>query len=206
MIDFKKERVYKAQAEPEIVDIPQMLFVMTDGKGAPDVSSIAESDFQESMQIIYGIVYTIKFWDKKHQPPKGFDKFTMPPVEALWWMSDGSDFNLDKSELWRWTAIHRLPDFVTAAYFEEIVDAVCKQKGSEIFRKARLEKYHEGHAVQLMHIGPYDQETENIQRMHDFAESEGYQLHGRHHELYMNDPRRVAPDKVKVILRHPVKK
>jgi len=206
MIDFKKDIVYKAKAEPEIVDIPEMLFVKVDGKGAPDASSVAESKFGESMQIIYGIVYTIKFWDKKHKPPKGYDKFTMPPVEALWWMADDSDFDLKRPEQWRWTSIHRLPDFVSQGYFDEVVEAVCTQKDSEIFKNARLEKYHEGQAVQLLHIGPYDQETENIKCMHEFADAEGYRLHERHHELYMNDPRRVAPEKVKTILRHPIQK
>lgn len=203
-IDLKKDPTYKAKPDPSIINVPTMRFVMVDGAGAPDSSDAASTEFQVAMQVIYGIVYSVKFWDKKHAAPKGYAKFTMPPVEAQWWTKSGKPFDLNAPDDWLWTAMHRVPEFVTQALFDQIVEELCDKKKSDIYKKARLEDFNEGSSVQLLHMGPYDQEGPNIERLHAFAKDQGYKLHGKHHELYFNDPRRVAPEKVKTILRQPV--
>ncbi|MGE5327758.1 MAG: GyrI-like domain-containing protein [Thiobacillus sp.] len=200
-IDFKKDPVYKAKTEPEIVTIPRMLFVMVDGQGDPD-----GKDFQDAMQAIYGIVYTIKFWDKKFEAPEGYEKFTMAPLEGLWWMKNDELWDVNRRNDWCWTAMVRLPEFVDDKYFNEVIDTCIKQKKSDVYKKARLEYFNEGQCVQILHIGPYSTEGPNIQKMHQFAADQGYKLRGKHHELYFGDPRRTAPEKLKTILRQPVEK
>ena len=199
-IDFRKEQSYKAVPTPAIVEIPDMLFVMVDGTGAPENNP----QFVRAMETLYGIVYTVKFWDKKFDAPPNYAKFSLTPLEALWWMQDGSMFDATKIGNWAWTVMIRLPDFVTPAYFQEVVNELTERKQKDIYKDARLEKFHEGTCAQLMHIGPYDQETANIKKLHAFARESGYKLVGKHHELYFSDPRRTAPEKLKTIIRQPV--
>lgn len=206
MIDFKKDPTYKAKPEPEVINVPEMSFVMVDGEGAPESSDKGSTEFQEAMEVLFGIVYTIKFWSKKYQPPVGYDKFTMAPIEGLWWTKSGKDFDLNNPDDWQWTVMFRLPDFVTPDYFSEVVEEIKARKKSNIYNKARLERFGEGEAVQLMHIGPYDQEGPNILKLHAFAKDQGYELVGKHHELYFGDPRRTSPEKLRTILRQPVRK
>jgi len=205
-IDFKKDPIYKAKPIPTIIDVPKMLFVMVDGKGAPEGSKKVETEFQLAMQVLFGIIYNIKFWDKKFHAPKDYAKFTLAPIEALWWMKTGQDFDISKPDDWRWTAMLRLPEFVTPKYFKEVVAACIDGKKSDIYDKARLECLEEGTCVQILHTGPYSKEQPNIEKMHAFAKDNGYELTGKHHELYFGDPRRTAPEKLKTILRQPVKK
>lgn len=206
IIDFKKDPIYKVKTETEIVEIPKMLFVMVDGVGGPESSDESETEFQKAMQIIFGVIYMIKFWDKKYTPPKGYSKFTIAPIEALWWSGDGQDFDMENQKNWKWTVMLRLPEFVTPDFFKEVVASCVDNKKSDIYKKARLEYFTEGPSVQLMHIGPYNQEVPNIEKMHTFARESGYELIGKHHELYFGDPRRTAPEKLHTILRQPVKK
>ena len=205
-IDFKKDPTYKAKPQPEIINVPKMLFVMADGEGAPDSSAEGNTDFQNAMQALFGIVYTIKFWDKKYPAPKDYAKFTMAPVEGLWWTKSGHNFDLKNPDDWQWTVMLRLPEFVTAEYFQEVVDNCVSRKQSDIYKRARLEYFTEGTCVQILHIGPYDKEQPNIEKMHAFAIESGYRLDGRHHELYFGDPRRTAPEKLRTILRQPIQK
>lgn len=205
-IDFRKDPTYKADQDPKIIDIPKMLFVMVDGKGAPEGSKGAINEFQNAMQALFGVLYTIKFWDKKHPSPPGYAKFNMAPLEGLWWMKSGQGFDTAKPDDWRWTVMLRLPEFVTPAYFKQVVDELIEKKQSDVYKKARLEYMKEGECVQIMHIGPYDKEQPNIDKIHAFAKERGYELTGRHHELYFGDPRRTSPEKLKTILRQPIKK
>lgn len=205
-IDFKKDPTYKAKTTPEIIKIPKMQFVMVDGKGAPEAYDGNATEFQKAMQVLFGIVYTVKFWYKKYPAPKNYAKFTIAPIEGLWWMKNGGDFDMQKPDEWRWTVMMRLPDFVTPAFFQKVVLSCIENKKDDIYRKARLELFDEGLSVQMMHIGPYSEEGPNIIKIHAFAESNGYELIGKHHELYFGDPRRTAPEKLKTILRNPVKK
>lgn len=201
-IDFRKESAYKAKPEPQIVDVPKMQFVMVDGSGAPENNQ----QFVDSMAILYGIVYTIKFWDKKHPAPKDYAKFTLTPLEALWWQTDNKLFDNAKLDDWRWTVMIRLPEFVTSELFMAVVNELIEKKESDMYMRARLETFTEGTCAQLLHIGPYDKEEPNILKLHNYAKEAGYQLSGKHHELYFSDPRRTAPEKLKTIIRQPVKK
>ncbi|MFI5270817.1 MAG: GyrI-like domain-containing protein [Candidatus Saccharimonadales bacterium] len=205
-IDFRKDPIYKAPKDPEIITVPNMLFVAVDGEGAPDSSDNASTDFQIAMQVIFGVVYTIKFWDKKYTPPKGYKKFTNAPIEALWWTKDGTEFDLSTPDNWAWRAMLRVPDFVTPQYFTEVVSDCIARKQSYIYSKAQRVEFDEGECVQMMHIGPYNEEGPNILRMHAYAKDLGYKLRGRHHELYFGDPRRTKPEKLKTILRQPISK
>ncbi len=206
-IDFRKDTTYKANTQPAIITVPKMRFVMVDGHGGPEASDQSETEFQKAMKALFGIVYTIKFWDKKYDPPKGYAKFNMAPVEGLWWSGsgDGKDFDMTRPGDWRWTVMLRVPDFVTPEFFSQVVDECINSKHDDVYRNARLEDYDEGLAVQIMHIGPYNQEAPNINKMHQFAFDNGYELVGRHHELYFGDPRRSAPEKLRTILRQPIK-
>jgi len=156
--------------------------------------------------VLFGVVYTIKFWDKKFPIPDKFAKFTLTPIEGLWWAKGDREFDVSKPEDWQWTVMLRLPEFVTPEFFNKVVEECISNKQSDIYKKARLEYFKEGLCAQLMHIGPYSQEGENIMKLHDFARLSGYELSGKHHELYFGDPRRTAPEKLKTILRQPIRK
>lgn len=201
MYDFKKDPLYKVAKEPHLVTVKPMLFVMVDGEGAPDGSS-----FQGAMEAIFSVVYTIKFWNKKHEAPAGFEPFTLPPIETTWWMTSGNEFSTKNKDDWHWTAMVRLPEFVTDKFFNEVVKELVVKKGSDVFERARLERWQEGLCVEALHVGPYDTVSMTIDAMLAYAKKEGYEPIGKHHELYMNDPRRTAPEKLRTILRHPIKK
>jgi hypothetical protein len=177
-----------------------MRFVMVDGIGAPEDNP----DFQEAMQVLYGIVYTIKFWDKKHDIPDGYAKFGLTPLEGLWWVKDGEQFTTAVSADWRWTVMLRVPDFVTTEFFREIVTELNRRKQTDMYARAYLRSFDEGMSAQLLHIGPYDQEQADIERMHRYIKAAGFQPVGKHHELYLSDPRRTAPEKLKTIVRQPI--
>lgn len=204
IIDFKKDPIYKAAAEPEIVDIPEMLFISTEGVGAP--SGKDETDFQQAIQALYSVLYSIKFWDKKHEAPEGYTKFSIAPLEGLWWTISGAEFDQQKTEDWKWKLMIRVPDFVEPGLLKSIVDELVEKKQSEAYEQVRLERFHEGTCVQIMHVGPYDQEQVSLEKMQLFASNAGYELVGKHHELYFGDPRRTKPEKLHTILRHPVRK
>lgn len=201
MIDFKKDPAYRAKSEPDTIYADPMLFIKIDGEGAPE-----DRAFQEAVQAIYGLVYSIKFWDKKHKAPKAYDKFSISPLETIWWMKGDSQFDMNRPKDWEWTALIRVPDFITQEFFEEVVEEVSSVKASGIYKKARLETMHEGLCVQIMHIGPYSSEKSSLDKMINYARNKGYEVYGRHHEIYFNDPRRTVPEKLKTILRYPIKK
>ena len=208
-IDFVKEQkeFYLPKTEPVIVDIPEMLFLMIDGKGQPEGGPPEHNnEFQAAFGALYGLVYSIKFSDKKGNAPAGFKKFKVAPPEGLWWMDDGKEFDMSRPQDWSWTLMIRVPDFVTKEVIAHYAEELEKKKGPGAYKKVRLEKFTEGPSVQLIHIGPYNAETPNIKKMHDFAKEQGYKLHGHHHELYFGDPRRTKPEKLKTVLRQPVTK
>jgi hypothetical protein len=206
-INFRKDTSYKATPLPQLIDVPEMLFVTVDGRGAPEPTEGAgDTQFQKAMQAMFGIVYTIKFWDKKHTPPAGYAKFNLAPLEALWWFEDGTQFDATRAGDWQWRVMIRLPEFVTPEYFDEVVRELVAQKQSEVYRQARLTRFTEGRCVQIMHIGPYDQEAVSVAKLQAFARERSYEFNGKHHELYFGDPRRTAPEKLRTIIRYPVQK
>jgi len=199
-IDLKKtlKSYYTASAvKPAIIDVPVMNCLMVDGTGDPNGPA-----FQEGIGTLYSVAYTLKFTFKKE---KAID-YPVMALEGLWCAEDVADFLNDKRENWKWTLFITLPDVVTKKDVAQAVDAVKKKAKFPRFPEVRFEKFNEGKAAQIMHIGPYSTERATIERLHKFAEDQGYQLRGRHHEIYMGDPRRSAPEKLKTIIRHPVEK
>jgi hypothetical protein len=199
-IDLKKtlKPYYTASAaKPAFVDVPAMNCLMIDGQGDPNGQA-----FQEAVGTLYGVAYTLKFTFKKE---KVVD-YPVMALEGLWCADDISDFLNEKRENWKWTVFIVLPDVVTKKDVARAVEAVKKKAKFPRFPEVRFEKFAEGRAAQILHVGPYASEGPTIERLHKFVEEQGYELRGKHHEIYLGDPRRSAPEKLKTIIRHPVKK
>ncbi len=208
MIDFvtSNKALYQPGTEPELVDVPAMQYLMIDGAGQPDMmEKDPNNTFQQAFSALYGIAYSIKMSHKKGLQPEGYENFKVPPPEGLWWMKDEKFFDMERPQDWRWTLMLRMPDYVTKTVVQEFAETLVVKKKSEVYRQVRLETYIEGQCVQLTHIGPYSEEGPNIQRLHQFAKDHGWQLHGKHHEIYYGDPRRSKPEKLKTVLRQPVR-
>ncbi len=211
-LDLKKElkAFYQPSAKkPEIIKVPRFQFAMIDGaieKGSEPGKSPA---FAEATQALYGIAYTLKFMLKKRKD----DPIDYPvmALEGLWWVEDGK-FDITVKDNWFYTLMIQQPDVVTPKIFAEALAQLRKKKGdSSAFDKLRLAKFEEGWSVQMMHIGPYATEPGTLATMLSFAAEQGYQdrvgpAGGKHHEIYLGDPRKAAPSKLKTVLRHPVGK
>ena len=181
-----------------IVDVPKMQFAMIDGQGDPNVSE----DYKAAIQWLYSLSYTIKFASKREL---GRD-YTVPPLEGLWWADDMEDFQRREKSRWRWTMMIMQPDWIARPMFEQAV-AKVREKLGEPPACLRLEDYDEGLSVQAMHVGPYDAEGPTIARLHgEFLPQNGLVETGHHHEIYIGDPRRTAPERLKTILRQPVRR
>jgi hypothetical protein len=201
-VDFKKQLKHLYQPSPKefgVVDVPPMQFLMIDGHGDPNTAQ----EYQDALEALYAVAYTLKFASKK---ALGMDT-VVPPLEGLWWAEDMDVFTAssDKST-WDWTMMIMQPEWVTQEMFEEAVAQVEKKKNPPALPRLRLETYDEGSAVQIMHIGPYAAEGPTIARMHAFIAENGYEPAGKHHEIYLSDPRRTAPEKMKTVLRQPIRK
>lgn len=197
-IDLKKslKPFYTASAsKPAIIDVPALKTLMVDGTGDPNGPA-----FQEAVGSLYSVAYTLKFTFKKE---KAID-YPVMALEGLWCADDPSVFVNGKRDEWKWTIFIVLPDVVTRKDVAEAVAAVKKKAKFPRFPEVRFEKFAEGQAAQVMHIGPYAAEGPTIERLHKFIADEGYRLRGRHHEIYFGDPRRSAPEKLKTLIRQPV--
>ena len=200
-VDFKKElnHLYNPSRKAfSIVDVPPISFVMIDGHGDPNTAP----EYQQAVEALYAVAYGLKFMIKQEQ---GID-YGVPPLEGLWWVDDMTQFSTEAKEDWDWTMMIMQPEWVTAEMVERARADVARKKNPPALPKLRFEVYHEGLAVQILYIGPYAEEGPTIARMHTFAEDEGYALRGKHHEIYLSDPRRTAPDKLKTVIRQPVRK
>lgn len=200
-IDFKKElkHLYNPpKKEPILLEIPPMNFLMIDGKGDPNTAQ----EYKDAVSSLYPLAYGLKFAVKKSQ---GIDYGVMP-LEGLWWVEDMQEFSVEKKDDWLWTAMIMQPEYVTLDLVEEIRIEVKKKKDLPLIDNICFEAYDEGLCVQLMHIGPYADEAPNIARMHQYAIDQGYELAGKHHEIYLSDPNRTAPERLKTILRQPIRK
>lgn len=198
-LDFKKQlkELYQpSHKDFSIVDVPKMKFVMLDGEGDPGGEA-----FSTAMQWIYSVSYPIKFIAKKRM---GKD-FVMAPPEALWWADDMDDYIEGNRDKWKWRLMIVMADWVTEEMYLEGV-AKGKKKLGEVPPSLRFTDFDEGKCVQIMHIGPYMDEAPVIARMHkEFIPENGFVENGRHHEIYLNDARRTAPEKLKTVLRQPVR-
>jgi hypothetical protein len=196
-LDLRKtlKPLYNPHAgEVELVTIPVMKYIMVDGSGAPEGAS-----FSQAIGAIYNLAYTMKFRSKKLLKKD----YSVMALEGLWWVK-GKRFDLAKREGWVWTLMIVQPDFVNDKMFAEALNEVKQKKNPPGIEKARLESFKEGLCVQTMHVGPYSTEPESIARLDAFAKENGYKMMGKHHEIYLGDPRRAAPSKLRTIVRHPV--
>lgn len=179
-----------------VVDVPPMNFLMADGHGDPNTGA----DFQAISEALYSMSYTLKFAAKA----QGVD-YVVPPLEGLWWAEDMSTFSLGDKAGWLWTLMIMQPDWVTAERVDQARSEVARKKNPPGLSRVRFEAYHEGLSVQILYVGAYADEGPTIARMHAFIEAEGYEPNGKHHEIYLGDPRRTAPDKLKTVIRQPVR-
>jgi len=204
-LDLKKDLKYlyvPSAKKIEIVKVPAMKFVMADGAIERGLGPGTSPLFQENMAALYGIAYTLKFMIKlrKDDPVD----YPVMALEGLWWVEDG-DFYIDVKDNWLYTVMIMQPDLITPEMFAEALAQLRKKKGDQPgFARLRLESFEEGLCVQTMHIGPYATEPATVARMQAFAAENGYTMSGKHHEIYMGNPLRADPAKLKTVLRHPI--
>lgn len=203
-IDLKKvdKELYKPSSkEFSVVDVPQQLFLMVDGQGDPNGPA-----FSQALEGLFGVAYGVKFQSKRSV---GIDYVVMP-LEGLWWAEDMAVFDPDEGDRdqWLWRAMIRQPDHITDEMVNEgIAKAKAKGKGGNWVDKIQLAPFREGLAVQIMHIGPFSEEGPTIQRIHqEYMPANGLVENGKHHEIYLSDMRRTAPERLRTVLRQPVKK
>jgi hypothetical protein len=199
-VDFKKElkHLYNPSRKAfSIVDVPSMNFVMIDGHGDPNTAQ----EYQEAVEALYAVAYGLKFMVKKAQ---GID-YGVLPLEGLWWVDNMAEFSMEAKEDWDWTMMIMQPEWLTAEAVERARADVARKKNPPALPKLRFEPYHEGLAVQILYVGPYDEEGPTIARLHAYAEDQAYALRGKHHEIYLSDPRRTAPDRLKTVIRQPIR-
>ena len=206
--DFKKEykEFYMPKSKPEMVTIPKANYIAVRGKGDPNEENGA---YQQAISVLYAVAYTLKMSYKTDYKIKGFFEYVVPPLEGFWWQDDvvGVDYS-DKSSF-NWISVIRLPDFITEADFNWAVETASKKKKLDC-TSAEFLTIDEGLCVQMMHLGPFDDEPVSVALMDAYLEQHGYVNDfggGRlHHEIYMSDARKVAPEKWKTVIRHPIKK
>lgn len=205
-LDYRKQykHLYLPSAKKvAVVEVPAFQFAMIDGEIEAGQGPGTSPAFQQALEALYGISYTLKFASKLREADPV--DFTVMALEALWWV-DGNDFDITRPDNWRWTAMILQPAHITLEMYQDSLAQLRKKKPSPALDQLRLESFHEGLSLQIMHIGPYAEEPATLEKMHAFAKEQGYTLHGKHHEIYLGDPRRSAPDKLKTVLRHPVLK
>jgi hypothetical protein len=198
-IDFKKlfKELYSPPSKaPVVIDVPKMSFLLIDGKGDPNTSA----DYRAAIEALYALSYTLKFMLKL----AGVVDYTVGPLEGLWWTDETGAISLEDKESYQWTAMIMQPKQVTKAWLDKAIAAAKKKRDLPALVKLRFESYEEGRCVQIMYIGPYAAEAPTIARLHEFAKEKGYSLRGKHHEIYLGDPRRTAPEKLRTVIRQPV--
>lgn len=201
-IDYKKElkHLYRPSTKKVgIVDVPKMNFLMIDGQGDPNTSQA----FLDAISALYPLSYTLKFMVKKGEA--GID-YGVLPLEALWWADDMSSFVTGNKDKWKWTLMIMQPELITMRMVQEAIEQVKEKKSPVSLPLIRFESFEEGMAAQTMHIGPFTEEGPTIEKVHAFINEGGYKLTGKHHEIYLSDIRRAAPEKWKTIIRQPMDK
>ena len=206
--DYKKEykEFYMPGKKPGIVTVPPMNYVAVRGQGDPNAE---DGEYKASIGILYGIAYTIKMSKMGSHKIEGYFDHVVPPLEGFWWQDGVCGVDYSHKENFRWISAIRLPDFVTKADFDWAVSEATAKKKTD-FSKAEFLSVNEGLCVQCMHIGPYNDEPATVALMHEFMEQQGYRLDitdaRRHHEIYLSDARKTAPEKLKTVIRHPIAK
>jgi hypothetical protein len=202
-IDFKKEltNLYNSSAKmPSIVEVPDMKFLMIDGEGDPNTSR----SFQQAVEALYSTAYTLKFMLKSSKLLE-YD-YVVPPLEGLWWMDDMNLFSLENKNLWKWTLMIMQPEFILDEHAAKAKKEAGAKKNLPALPGIRFESYNEGLSAQIMHIGPFVNEGPTVEKLHEFIKNNGYQRDRKHHEIYLSDFRKTAPEKLKTIIRQPISK
>ena len=205
--DFKKEykEFYMPKKKPGIVKVPGMNYIAVRGQGDPNLE---DGEYKQSIGMLYGIAYTIKMSKKGDHQIDGYFDFVVPPLEGFWWQDGVTGVDYGHKENFKWISVIRLPDFVTKEDFKWAVEEATRKKKKD-FSKVEFLTYNEGLCVQCMHIGSYDDEPATIALMHEYMEQQGYTLditdQRLHHEIYLSDARKVEPEKLKTVIRHPIR-
>ena len=205
--DFKKEfkEFYLPASKPSLVTVPVMNYLAVRGKGNPNEE---DGEYKQAIEQLYGIAYTLKMSYKSEYRIDGFFEYVVPPLEGLWWAENGR-VDYAHKDGFCFISMIRLPDFVTEKDVHWAISEATKKKKAN-FSRVEFLCYDEGLCVQCMHIGSYDDEPATIKSMIDYAESQGYEIalseHRRHHEIYLGDPRKTAPEKLKTVIRYPIKR
>ncbi len=203
-IDFKKElkHLYRPSGKDfSVEDVPALQFLMIDGQGDPNTAL----EYQQALEALYAAAYKIKFASKKQL---GKD-YVVPPLEGLWWAEDMDAFtSMRDKDKWFWTMMIMTPDWISEDIFQQVLEVLkAGKEPPSSLENLRLETYHEGLSVQILHIGSYDDEAPTLSHLHnEWMPANGYTFNGRHHEIYLSDPRRVTPEKLKTVLRQPIRK
>jgi hypothetical protein len=181
-----------------LVEVPEMNFIMIDGHGDPNHSA----DYAEAVNALYSLAYTLKFSVKAGLKID----YTVMALEGLWWAEDMAAFVLQDKSNWLWTMMIMQPEFITPELFAEAREQAARKKDLPALERVRLEPFNEGLSVQIMYFGPYADEGPTIARLHEFIRTEGYEPAGKHHEIYLGDPRKSAPEKLKTVIRQPIRR
>ena len=206
--DFKKEykEFYLPKNVPSIVMVPKMNYIAVRGKGDPNEE---DGEYKNAIGLLYGIAFTIKMSKKSDHRIDGYFDYVVPPLEGFWWQDGIEGIDYAHKETFNWISVIRLPDFVTRGDFDWAVSEATAKKKMD-FSKVEFFTYDEGLCVQSMHIGSYDDEPATVDAMHKYMEEQGYALdinsNRFHHEIYLSDARKAAPEKLKTVIRHPVRK
>ncbi|MEZ4593346.1 MAG: GyrI-like domain-containing protein [Chloroflexota bacterium] len=198
-LDFKRElkHLYNPSGKAvSVVDVPPLNFLTITGQGNPNSSPA----YQEAVEALYSVAYTVKFMVKKGELALDYG---VMPLEGLWWVPDMREFSMDDKDAWLWQMMIMQPEFVTADMIAEAKAQAKKKKGLAVIERLQLEEYVEGTAVQILYTGPYADEGPTIQKLHEHVSELGGELSGKHHEIYLSDPRRAAPEKLKTVIRQP---
>ena len=205
--DYKKEykEFYMPPKKPTIVTIPPMNYIAVRGQGDPNIEG---GEYKQSIGLLYGIAFTIKMSKKGSRQIEGYFDYVVPPLGGFWWQDDVQVIDYAHKENFKWISLIRLPDFVTKSDFDWAIDEATRKKKTD-FSKVEFLTYDEGLCVQCMHIGSYDEEPATVQLMHEYMAEQGYLLDisesRYHHEIYLSDARKVSSDRLKTVIRHPIK-
>ncbi len=204
-IDYKKEYkdLYLPKRKPVLIDVPPINFIAVDGKGSPQSEA-----YQNAMQLLYSLTFTIKMSKMSGKQPEGYFEYVVPPLEGLWWMKE--KWSLQKRDEWLWTSMIRQPEFVNEEVYNWAIEECKRKKPETDYSVARFFAFEEGLCVQMMHIGPYSEEPASMENMYRFIDENNLINETgtirKHHEIYLSDPRKTSPDKLRTVLRIPVKK
>ena len=206
--DYKKEykEFYMPKNKPSIVTVPSMNYIAVRGHGDPNAEDGA---YKQAIGLLYGIAFTIKMSKKGNHQMEGYFDYVVPPLEGFWWQDGADGIDYTQKDTFKWISVIRLPDFVTKDEFNWAIEEATRKKKTD-FSRIEFFAYEEGLCVQCMHIGSYDDEPATVERMHDYMRKQGYVLdltdQRMHHEIYLSDARKVAPEKRKTVIRHPIRR